>query len=371
MLYIFLVSIGIILSLCNLTNNRIIKWMYTIAVLITMIYLMGTVSPYHSFDTSAYQFMYSLPPISHRFESGYMHLSYFFYVNGSTYETFRICSYALFVILMFIGVLQLTSNTIGFYSLYLIFPFFLDVTQVRQFFMFSLVVFGIGMLCTKSKLLKAIGVLSILISPLFQMSGIIYYLLLILTKVHYKKLIKIMNYLIWILPIVTLIIHYAHLNKVFSRGLSLILSSRSNATESVALYTQGSSFSVVILYILSIMISYFMFRNMILKLENYEVKRKLFLTSVFLIGILSIPLLASSSDFERFIRNSIFALIIVFSVYMFQLKKIGSNVWIKNWGIMVCILILVTSSWKYWDTSVTGRNQFLPYIIKIKNPNDL
>ncbi|WP_325064747.1 EpsG family protein [Limosilactobacillus balticus] len=371
MLYIFLVSIGILLSLLNITKNKIINCLYLIAVIISMVYLMGTVSPYHSFDTSAYQYMYNLPPISHRFESGYMHLSYYFYLNGFTYEAFRIVSYALFSITMAIGILQLTPNIVGFYSLYLIFPFFLDVTQVRQFFMFSLVICGVGLLSTNNKFFRYIGIFSILISPLFQTSGLVYYLLFILIKVDYKKILKIMDYLIWILPIVTFVIHYGNLNRIFSKALELVLSSRSNGAESVNLYTQGSSFSIVIFYILSISISYYMFRKMIVKLENYAENKKKLLTIVFFIGILFIPLLASSSDFERFIRNSIFIFILTFSIYISQVKIIGSTEWTKGWVGLLCVLILITTSWRYWDTSVTGRNQFLPYIIKVKNPNKL
>lgn len=371
MLYVFLVLLGLFLSLFNLTKNKIVKIMYTIAVLITMVYLMGTVDPYHSFDTSAYQYMYSLPPITHRFESGYMYMSYYFYKKGFTYETFRICSYALFSFFMFIGVLQYTPNLICFYSLYLIFPFFLDVTQVRQYFMFSLVVFGIGLLYKKNKCLRYIGIFAILISPLFQTSGFLYYLIFVLKRFNYKKLIKTLDYLIWILPIITIIVHYAHLNRIFSKGLAFILSSRSNAADSVNLYTQGSSFSTVILYIISIMIAYFIFKNIILDLKNFADYKKLLLTAVFFIGVLTIPLLASSSDFERFIRNSIFILIIAFSLHTFQIKKIGSSIWLKDWMLILCVFLITTSSWKYWDTSITGRNQFLPYIIKIRNSSDL
>lgn len=370
MIYIFLVLIGIFLSLINITNNKYIKWIYTIATLIIMVYLMGTVSPYHSFDTAAYQYMYDLPPVTHRFEIGYMSFSYYFYEHGFTYETFRICSYTVFVILMFLGVKKLTPNLIGFYSLYLIFPFFLDVTQVRQFFMFSLVIFGVGMLCGENKYLRWIGTISILISPLFQSSGFLYYLLFILNRVNYKKMLKIMDYLIWIMPVLTLVIHYAHLNKFISGTLAFVLSSRSNAAESVTIYTQGSAFSIVLWYIVSIMVSYYVFRKIALnvKCQNNVLT---YLVNIFFIAVITIPLLASSSDFERFIRNGIFALLIVFSIYISQLGKVGSHLWLKTWTCILCVGVLATTAWKYWNTSSQGRNQYLPYIIKVKDPNDM
>lgn len=371
MIYIFLVLIGLGLSLLNLTANKGLKFVYTLAVLITMVFLMGTVSPYHSFDTASYEYMYSWVPDSHRLEIGYMNFSYLFYKNGFSYESFRIFSYALFIILMFIGIRELTPNLIGFYSLYLIFPFFLDVTQVRQFFMNSLVLLGVGLFSKNEKFCREIGILAILVSPLFQTSGIIYYLLFILYKVNLKKMLKLMDYLIWILPIITIIMHYAHLNKLISGILALLLSSRSNQDDAVALYTQGASFSTVILYILSIMMGYFVYKKFILNVREYDSIKKKLLTSIFFIGVISIPLLSSSSDFERFIRNSILILIIVFSIYVYQIKKIGSHIWLRSWGIMLCIFLLTTASWKYWDTSSTGRNQFLPYIIKIKNSNEV
>lgn len=371
MVYIFLVIIGLVLSLMNFVKIPFLKWTYTLAVLITMVYLMGTVSPYHSFDTSAYMYMFNLPPSTHRFESGYMNLSYFFYVNGFSYGTFRICSYLLFVLVMFVGIYRLTPNLIGFYSLYLIFPFFLDVTQVRQFFMTALVIFGAGMLCSRKRSLRWLGVVSILISPLFQTSGFLYYLLLIMYKADYKKILKLMDYLIWILPILTLVIHYAHLNKIIANVLGFFLASRSNAIESINLYTQGSSFSVAILYIFSIMLCYFVFRKIIIVAYENSTAVRAILVNMFFIGVISIPLLASSNDFERFIRMSLLAFIITFSAYIYKVQKIGSHSWLKSWVGLFCIVALITTSWKYWDVSATGRNQYLPYIIKIKDPNKI
>ena len=371
MIYIFLVIIGILLSLMGIVKNPYLKWTYILIALVTMIYLMGTVSPYHSFDTSAYMYMFNLPPSTHRFESGYMNLSYFFYVNGFSYETFRISSYFIFTLAMFIGVYQLTPNLIGFYSLYLIFPFFLDVTQVRQFFMTALVIFGAGMICTQKKSLRCLGVVSILLSPLFQISGFLYYLLLIMHKISYKKTLRLMDYLIWMLPILTLVIHYAHLNKIISRVLGLFLISRSNAVDSVNLYTQGSSFSITIYYILSIMLCYFLFRKIIIAAYKKNSLVRTILINIFFVGVISTPLLASSSDFERFIRMSILAFIITFSAYIYKVESIGSHTWLRAWLSLFCVVVLVTVSWKYWDTSVTGRNQYLPYIIKVKDPNTI
>ena len=171
--------------------------------------------------------------------------------------------------------------------------------------------------------------------------------------------------------ILTLVIHYAHLNKIISRVLGLFLISRSNAVDSVNLYTQGSSFSITIYYILSIMLCYFLFRKIIIAAYKKNSLVRTVLINIFFVGVISIPLLASSSDFERFIRMSILAFIITFSAYIYKVESIGSHTWLRAWLSLFCVVVLVTVSWKYWDTSVTGRNQYLPYIIKVKDPNTI
>ncbi|EPC58392.1 hypothetical protein Lpp189_10785 [Lacticaseibacillus paracasei subsp. paracasei Lpp189] len=98
--------------------------MVTTFLIIVIALLMGGVTSLHSFDTGAYEWMYNLPPETHRFEWGYIHMSYWAYSQGIPFATFRLVSYSIFLVILYIAVRRFTPNTTMFFTLFLIFPFF-------------------------------------------------------------------------------------------------------------------------------------------------------------------------------------------------------------------------------------------------------
>ncbi|MCT2872725.1 EpsG family protein [Limosilactobacillus fermentum] len=375
MIYLTVLIVGLLITALRV-NSRIIQVIYALCALGTMAYLMGTVDTLHSFDTSAYEYMYSYLPSTHRFEAGYMNLTYWFYSHNVPYVEFRLISFAIFVVIMFMGIRLLTNNWIAFYSLYLIFPFFMDVTQVRQFFMFSLVIFGSGIIARyKGKLSFLVGALIIILSCEFQSSGIVYVLLLFLMRFNYKKLLHIGEYLLWIESGLAVLLHFSNGNRVIQKALSVIvgITGRSDTESIISLYSQGSSFSRVTFYIMSIILGFYVYRLLINSIseEVMSLRVRNVTTSMLLVGIIFIITLAGSADFERFLRGSIVAMIIVFANYMDPKNIIPRGVLVKRWALMFIALLLFTTSWKYWDSSNEGRLQYLPYIIRVSNGNEV
>src|SRR5699024_924105 len=114
MIYFFLLIIGIVFTILRI-NSVAIQNVYALVCIIAITFYITTVSPLHSYDTIAYQLYYTLPPITHRFEIGYMELSYFFFTHGFSYQFFRFTMTLFFQILMFLGVRKFTNNLILFY----------------------------------------------------------------------------------------------------------------------------------------------------------------------------------------------------------------------------------------------------------------
>ena len=124
---------------------------------------------------------------------------------------------------------------------------------------------------------------------------------------------------------------------------------------------------------MSIILGFYVYRLLINSIseEVMSLRVRNVTTSMLLVGIIFIITLAGSADFERFLRGSIVAMIIVFANYMDPKNIIPRGVLVKRWALMFIALLLFTTSWKYWDSSNEGRLQYLPYIIKVSNGNEV
>ena len=58
MIYLTVLIVGLLITALRV-NSKITQVIYALCALGTMDYLMGTVDALHSFDTSAYEYMYS------------------------------------------------------------------------------------------------------------------------------------------------------------------------------------------------------------------------------------------------------------------------------------------------------------------------
>lgn len=368
MLYITALILGFLISLIQ-PRGKFIQFVITLILISIMAMLMGGVSSMHSFDTSAYEWMYSFSPDTHRFEWGYIHLSYWAFTHGIPYMTFRLISYSLFLSFLYIAVRRFTPNTVMFFSLFMVFPFFVEASQVRNFFMFALVMLGSSFLTERKVWPYITGIIIIASGSLFQTSGLIYILIPVLCFFSMSTLLRISLYLLPTFALFALLSHYFLSNTLLASILSLItkVSGRSDSGSIVSLYSQGSSFSRVILYILAFALIYLLvvYGRAKENVTHVNIEKEKVLFSIMMIGIFAIPAMAGSADFERFLRNGICAAIVIFSMRSFE--KNG-NIFKRLTLIPVTIIVfaLTTTAWRYWDTSDTGRYQYLPYISQVK-----
>lgn len=123
--------------------------LFTICAFAWMAYLGGAASPTTTLDYSGYQYYYDLLVNGlpgNRLEWLYTLLSKLAISHNFEYAQFRLWLICATFIILFISVVRLTERPIIFVALFLLFPFFNEVTQVRSFVAYSLVLLGLTFL---------------------------------------------------------------------------------------------------------------------------------------------------------------------------------------------------------------------------------
>lgn len=362
MVYLVSLPVAYVLSFIKIKRQMLLS----LLLVLLMWWLMTNVSVTHSFDTSAYEYMYSLSPDTHRFEAGYMHMSYFFYTHGFSYIQFRGWLFGGALALLWISVIRFGANPLTFFSIFAVVPFFVEITQVRNFVMISIVIFGLSFLKNKGMINRLFGAILIVISSLFQSSGLLFLIIPILLLLRIESLKSTFVPMYFIATGLMYFVHYLLPKSVFGLVLSVVFSiiGRSNSSDAVALYSQGSSASATIGYVLAAGVIVSFWKIILDRHPTFlnEPTKVLFLT-VF-VALISIFLLAASADYERYIRNSLTITAIAFSIYEKNFVKTFRQS-IHFWTGILVVLLISTFAWKYWDTTMTGRFQFLPYLIHL------
>lgn len=363
MVYIVTLTLSL---LCSFFKSKW-QWILSLPLLVVLIFLMANVSPEHSYDTASYEYMYDLTVESKRFESGYLQMSSYFYNHNFSYNDFRLFYFGIFMFILWIAAIRFKTNVLTFFTIFSVFPFFMEITQVRNFAMISLILLGLSFIKNKGKVNFLLGLTFIYVGSLFQVSGLLFLVIPLLIPLREKIKFKhgLVMYLVCVLGM--LFVQYVLPRNIRIQFISKIFSTvvdRSNVIDAANLYSQGASLTVVLGYIFSALVGWCIWGMMIKKHPDIVRKRYFFvLFAGMFIANIAVVFLAASSDYERFIRNALLFLILALSIYekkyVFTLRDI-----IKFWGMVGVMLMIVTSIWRYWDTSEFGRWQFIPYLMQ-------
>lgn len=101
-------------------------------------------------DFNAYQLNYNTPSVK-GVEFGYYFLVKIFNFLGFSYSTFRMILSIIGILLIDQTVSKLIKNKSPFYLLYFIYPFFMDVVQIRNFLAMALFIFSAPYLTSNKK----------------------------------------------------------------------------------------------------------------------------------------------------------------------------------------------------------------------------
>ncbi|MGV0167931.1 EpsG family protein [Furfurilactobacillus sp. WILCCON 0119] len=273
---------------------------------LVLAWLAGTVSIVNSFDAAAYAQFYGFPVGTRIFERGYMLITYWSAQLGYSYETFRLVSYIIAYLIFYLGIIRLTQRPAVFFAFYAFFPFLDDATQVRNFLMFSIVVFAYSLVTNRKLFNWCCSALLIVIAAQFQTTGYLYLIGMVYLFVPQKYLKKAVNFSIGIFAAVILVAgaFWPVLFKALIPKLASI-SGRSNFQDSLSFYaTQGSSHGTWLFLIAYVLLSVILLIQLNQKKLYLDEANQSNLLVLFLIGSIGVPLSIISESFNRIIRNS-------------------------------------------------------------------
>lgn len=236
---------------------------------------------------------------------GFVFLCNFFYKAGFSFEMFRGIYLSIAMFLMYESLRYFRKDNNFAILLYLIFPFALDVVQMRFMLSTAITIYALRFL--KERNVRKY-VVYVLIASTQQILSL-FYLLLILTLVDKKLLIKIVSVL-FIVEIVCFFFSNSIINNIINKYFRHYISYLD--------YTQYAN-NLAYLYI---------FMTMVIILYVYTLKDFpdadfSFIQKIVLLNLLFIPFIFINENFTRLFRGMIFFIYIGMedSCKMFNLKK--------------------------------------------------
>ncbi|MDT2782435.1 EpsG family protein [Vagococcus fluvialis] len=265
------------------------------------------------------------------FEKGF---SFFMRIGSKlnlTYQQFLIFISTISTFLLHIFLKRETQNKNLVLIMFLFFPFFLEVVQIRNYLVLLLVINSIPFLVEK-KVIKFI--LLILIASLFHVSAL-FYLLFLLCYIEQKKLLYIVS-----LSTLSIVLFQ---NQI----LSILVSILPNG-EKYLVYNNSTSISTVIMFVLFFMVNYYLINELsssVYKIDkrynflsDYQKKSLDYTLKINTVIIFSFILITIDMNFFRIFRN------IVIINYTLFANTIYNNKVLKNQHSLIIQVFFVLFS---------------------------
>ncbi len=242
-------------------------------------------------------------------DTGFLILMYCFIIVGFSYNWFVSFLALISSLLIYKGTKKLNGNYCLILACYILMSYTYDVFQIRFFFAYSIILYGIHYLLQEKRNIKRYLV-CVLIAICFHFSAIFFFLLLVTPKFLSKYYKIIIGFFI-------LLFVLAYLNL---GGVMLIIASLVPAERLIRYASQGIEISIFTAAFVSIIVLV-----MIMMTGNLHKKRKNSLTEYLLrLNILCsivIPVVPISLDFERFLRPVLIVDYAVFSSPLLSNKR--------------------------------------------------
>lgn len=344
----------------------------TVIAFAWMAYLGGTASPTTTTDYISYQYYYNLllnglP--GNRLEWLYTYLSKVSIHYGFDYASFRLFLICATFVILFTAVIRLTEKPILFSALFLVFPFFNEVTQVRSFIAYTLVLFGLTFL--KNLRFKNLIIFEVIVwlGMGFHSSASVFLFIPLVQMFVQKVGITKASYFSTIFTLVfTLLLmitsRIGTLINLIAKMLEVIGGS-SVATTFVNLMSHSSNRKMFFVIALVIYISYQWYLTKVgnecsLNDSSFRVPYSLY--ALLIMGELLLPLLLISDQLQRFQRIGIESgLLIASSIFYEKMRTKKSEGYL--FLLIVSILILISMFLYYGLTDISADfPKSIPYI---------
>ncbi|MGY6213107.1 EpsG family protein [Cytobacillus firmus] len=330
------IFISILIYIANCINtvlSRFSKWPVIMFILLLCI-IMGanTVNP----DIYAYTVTYD--PNREGTDYGYMLLVKFFNLLGFEYTGFRMITSIFGILLIHQTVKKLIRNHSPFYLLYFIYPFFIDIVQVRNFLVMALFIYSIPFLLSNKRLDIVKYIILTLLASTIQLTAIVYLPIVFLIRIRKNVFIRS----ILIITIILLVI--VALNRPLLNSLStLIISTLGEYDTRVLDYSHiQTNFGFLLFWFLQTINFLLVFwanriflRNDISKSDNElsnllktnTINKKFMILTLWIniFAFVFLPFYVFQATFSRFMRNIVPLNIIAFLVTEQLLKKKGKR----------------------------------------------
>lgn len=254
-----------ILNFVNLLKKNRYRLPITLVVIILWL-IMGANTKNPDFYT------YSINYVPNRIGSdvGYSLLIKIFSSIGFSYSTFRMIISFMGIFLISRTINKLVINKSAFYLLYLLYPFIIDVVQIRNFLVMSILIYSIPYLLTESKTDRIKFGVFILIASTLQLTAIFYLPILFIEKIRKNNLLKI------IISSSIFMIIMVSINKPLLNEFSQVLLQLGDFDQRILIYSKiQTNYGFLLLWVLQL--SSFLlvlWANRILRINNYVINAK-------------------------------------------------------------------------------------------------
>lgn len=367
MIYFFQLILNFLCSFLKKDNKAI-----SFFGICTLAFYAGTMTKYDSYDTLTYEKYFNALKfkdqiLPDKFEYGYEQLNKFIGNIGFNYSDFRLITTIAFFILLFWVLIRFRLQTNVFVTLFSIFPFFSEATQVRNLMMVILVLLAITMLSKKTMRSYIIGFLLIILASQFHSFGYFYLLIFPLMLFKDDFIFKIIK----ILPVFSILITIILINRT-DFAIDIIKTLISNQ-DKVAAYSLFYINYYVLIAIFSInIICTFLVLYSAKKFMNNNIK---LLIRIFLLTSAIVPIICvSSAGFTRVLRTEIIVTFIIISICLNKYRN--SNIKLQSVKVIMPICIIMLLALFYLDSGTISFKQqefgstmasFIPYILHIKS----
>lgn len=197
--------------LISICSSILFKKINIIVVALScMFVILFTYAPVYIEDYSNYLFAYSqLQTSTGRFEWGYTKISSIFFQNGYSFIDFRLFISIVVVAVLVTAFKLFRSNITLMLCLYFIFPFFIDIIQIRNFVVVAFLTLGAAILSTDWKGKYLISITSLLIGASFHSIGYFYcfaVIIFFLIERHVNKLLFVIPmFVIFVLALLSVV----------------------------------------------------------------------------------------------------------------------------------------------------------------------
>lgn len=369
MIYI-LTGLMFFYNLINSFTRRYIKWFPYLFLLLMWILFFGN---YQNPDYDNYSRSYLYVETGSDF--GYFFIKNIFLSLGLNYHIFLSIFTLIGMLLINCTVRRFAENTSYIYALYFIYPFLLDVVQLRNFMAMAIFIFAIPFLLSQKKTDYIKYIILILLASTFQMTAIVYLPIIFVNKFKTNKLIRKMFVFLVLLII---ILSFNHTFLIWTSNIIIRISNDPRLTSWLQIKTDYGFllyWCIQISNFLLVLWSKRILEEKNVSFENIEnqkkssyissefgnlvtnEKQKKFVNLVYWINIYAfifLPFYVFQNTFSRFMRNITLLNLIVFYISNKSLdknsnKKILYNLFIFGYSLF---LFYIEIYWAYSETIV-------------------